>query len=110
MLDLVMRDDRFNFGVHNATLMLKERWEPPTRDIAVLVDGRGEHRPAMFPIPDGIIGSAPEERDAKWRAANNHPTLACSLTSVCDVIALTCATVSGPNFRSTISRYRGLLK
>jgi hypothetical protein len=50
-----------------------EKWRQiPTADIAIFIDGSVQHYSAIVPVPSGIIRTTPEERDTKWRSANNH--------------------------------------
>jgi hypothetical protein len=58
--------------VNDPNPMLEERRQMTAGEITVFVDGGGQHRAAMFPIPRWIIGAAAEERDTKGSSANNH--------------------------------------
>jgi hypothetical protein len=50
-----------------------EKWRQiPAADIAIFIDSRIQYHPAVFRVPDGIIRTTAEERDTKWRSANNH--------------------------------------
>jgi hypothetical protein len=50
-----------------------EKWrQKPATDITIFIDRCIKHHPAIFPIPDRIICTTPEERDTKWCSADNH--------------------------------------
>jgi hypothetical protein len=62
----------FPQSVSYQVLMFKKRRQKPAAYIAVFIDGGIQHHPAIFPVPDWIIRTAPEERDTKWRSTDNH--------------------------------------
>src|SRR5258708_31750244 len=61
-----------NLGVHYADTVIEKRRQVATRNVTVLVDGRGQYASAVGAIPSGVVGPAPEERDPKWCPADDH--------------------------------------
>ena len=55
-----------------SVLIIKKWRQKSTAYIAVFIDGRIQHYPTIFPVPERIIRTTPKERDAKWRSAYNH--------------------------------------
>lgn len=72
MDDRIICADVLHLRVGDATVVLKERRQPAAGDVARLVNRGGEHGAAMFTVPNWIICSAAEERNAKWSAGDNH--------------------------------------
>src|SRR5438034_8950799 len=72
-----------NERVHDADLVRKEWGEVTARNIAVLVDRRGQHGPAMCSKPGWVVCTPTKERNAEWRTANYHcsPSRRCSKMS-----------------------------
>ena len=64
---------RLDLAVDDADAVLEERRQVAAGEVAILVDGRGQHRAAVVAIPGGIIGAAAEERDAIGGPADDHP-------------------------------------
>ena len=52
--------------------MLEERRQVAAGDVAVLVDRRRQHRPAVLAVPRRVVRAPAEERDAEWRPADDH--------------------------------------
>jgi hypothetical protein len=61
MLNLLPLFSILHLGPDNAVFEVKERWEKPTGQIAVFIDGRRENLAPMLPIPIRIVGSASEK-------------------------------------------------
>ena len=70
--DLLDGPASVDLRVDHPVPMLEEGREIAAAQIAVLVDGRGHHRTAVFAIPSGIIGAATKKRDPEWCSAKNH--------------------------------------
>jgi len=47
--------------IHDAVLVLEKRGEIPARDMAILINRRRQHPPAMLLIPLRIVGTTPEK-------------------------------------------------
>src|SRR5581483_3739899 len=75
MLDVAIVRHILHLRVRDAAVVIEERRHAATGDIATLVDGRGEHGPAIFPVPHRIVGPAAEEGDAKGSASDYHSFL-----------------------------------
>ena len=61
MLNLADLLDVLDDGVDDAEAMVEKRRQLADADVAVLVDGRGQHGAAVLAIPLWIVRSAPEE-------------------------------------------------
>src|ERR1700674_5203660 len=72
MLNQVVVGNVFNFRIGDATVVFEKRREPPTSDIAVLVDCGRQYRAAVLPEPHRIIGATSKKRNTKWRACDDH--------------------------------------
>src|SRR3989344_4667075 len=71
MLDLVDRFAVFDFRIHDAELMLEERGQVATADIAILVYGCGQHDTTVFLVPGCVIGS-PSKKGYPERCPGNY--------------------------------------
>ena len=58
MLDLVQPLAVFNLGIHHADAVLEKRRQIAAGQVAILVDGRRQHRAAVLAIPRRIIRAA----------------------------------------------------
>src|SRR4051812_38048510 len=72
MLDLGNFVDELDLRINDARLVLKERRQPPHRDVAILVDGGAEDRAAMLAKPSRVVGPAAEQRNAEGGAGDDH--------------------------------------
>ena len=61
VLDFGGLADIFYMRIDDPVLVLEKRRQVPAGDIAVLVDGGGQHHSTMFEIPGRVIGAAPEK-------------------------------------------------
>jgi hypothetical protein len=52
--------------------MFEKLRQKAATDVAIFIDSRIQYHSAIFPVPAGIIRTAPEERDTKWRSTDNH--------------------------------------
>jgi len=52
--------------------VFEKRRQKPAANITIFIDGRIQRYPTIFPVPDRVIRTTSEERDTKWRSANNH--------------------------------------
>src|SRR5215204_898282 len=64
-------DDR----IDNAEAVIEEGRELANADVAVLIDGRREHRAAMLVKPVRIVRASAEKRHPERGAADNHGEL-----------------------------------
>src|SRR5436309_1137685 len=72
MGEIINRVAHLDFGVHDPVAMLEERRQIPAGQVTILIDGRGQHRAAVSPVPLGVIGPAAEKRNPKWGSTDNH--------------------------------------
>src|SRR5438128_5034211 len=72
MLNQVVVGNIFNFRIGDATVVFEKRRQPPTSDIAILVDCGRQYCAAVLPEPHWVIGTTSEKRNTKWRACNDH--------------------------------------
>ena len=72
MLDLANVLNVFDDRVDHTKLVLEERRQLSHADVAVLINGGGEHGAAVLAIPLGIVSAAAEKRDAKRSPADDH--------------------------------------
>src|SRR5580692_587748 len=72
MLNQVITGNILNFRIGDATEVLEERRQPSASDVAVLVDRGRQYRSPVLPRPNGVIRTASEKRNAKWRACDYH--------------------------------------
>jgi hypothetical protein len=62
----------FGLGPNDAELMLKERGQVSTGNIAVLINSGSKHSPTVFFEPIRIIGATAKKRNSKRGTAYNH--------------------------------------
>src|ERR1035437_9898501 len=72
MLDFRGIQAILDIGIDYPESVLEERREIAAIDVAILVNGRAQHRPTLFAIPLGIICATAKERDPVWSASDNH--------------------------------------
>ena len=72
MLYFFYRVGTLDLRIHHAKAVFKKRWQVARCDVAVLVDGRGQYGPAVFPIPPWVVCTASKHGDAKRCACDNH--------------------------------------
>src|SRR6516162_8822769 len=84
VLNDVIGGDIFVFRIQNTAVVLKKRRQPSASDIATLIDRGRQHRAAVVPVPERVIGPAAEEGNAKGSASYYH-TIALSVSRVCDL-------------------------
>jgi hypothetical protein len=61
MLDFVILDDVLDPRVRHPRVIFEEGRQAAACDVTRLVNRCGEHGSAMFPVPNGIIGSTTEK-------------------------------------------------
>src|SRR5947208_17143618 len=72
MLYLRRIDDVLDLRVDDPVLVLEERRQVAAGDVAILVDCRRDDAAAVLFGPRRIVGAAPDERDAKRCARDDH--------------------------------------
>ena len=53
--------DVFYLRIGNAAVIFEKGWQATTRDIATLVDRRGQYGTSELPKPNRIVGSSTEK-------------------------------------------------
>src|SRR5262245_66644963 len=77
MRNVVQRLATLHLGINDPERVLEEGRQTPAGEVAVLVDGAGEYRATVLAEPGGVVGAAPEKRNAIGSAADDHgPSLA----------------------------------
>ena len=82
MTNFIDFPDQFRLRIDNPVLMLKEGWQTPAGNIAVLINSGGQNSAAIFPVPDRVVRTTAKEGDTKRSPANNHLLLITSLANI----------------------------
>jgi hypothetical protein len=64
---------RLDLAINQANAVFKKWRQVTASQVAVFINACRQYRPAMPPIPSGIVRAAAEKRNAKRSATDDHP-------------------------------------